>query len=165
MKSKKLTLGLLIVYLIALVWIILFKFQLSFEDLSRMRSINLIPFAGSVIVNGKVFVKEIIDNALAFIPFGILISSLWEEKPVLKRIMPVFGMSLLFEVLQYVLALGTSDITDLITNTLGGFIGIGIFFILAKVFKEKKNVIINTISLICAVLLIFLLGTLIVVNL
>lgn len=165
MKSKKLTFGLLIVYLVALVWIILFKFQLSFDSLSHMRNINLIPFADSVIVNGKVYVREIIDNALAFIPFGILISTLWEEKPVLKRILPVFGMSLLFEVLQYVFALGTSDITDLITNTLGGFIGIGIFFVFAKVFKEKKNVIINIINLICAVLLILLLGILIVVNL
>ena len=32
------------VYLILLVWIILFKLQLSIHELDRIRSINLIPF-------------------------------------------------------------------------------------------------------------------------
>lgn len=165
MKSKKLTLGLLIAYLAALVWIILFKFQLSFENFGHMRNVNLVPFAGSVIVNGEIYIGEIVDNVMAFIPFGILISALWKEKTVCKRILPVFLVSLLFEVLQYVLALGASDITDLITNTLGGCIGIGIFFIFSKVFKEKTNLVINIISMICAVLLMFLLALLILANL
>lgn len=54
MKSKKCTLGLLIFYLTALSWIIIFKLQFSIADLPHLRNINLIPFAESVIVNGTV---------------------------------------------------------------------------------------------------------------
>lgn len=165
MRSKKLTVGLLIVYLVALTWIILFKFQLSFTDFGHIRSINLIPFAGSVIINGKIYVREIIENVLAFIPFGVLIGMLWEKKSVFKKIVPVFAVSLLFETFQYIFALGATDITDLITNTLGGLIGIGIFFVFSKVFQEKAVFIINIISLICATLLMLLLAMLILVNL
>lgn len=50
MNSKKVTFGLLIFYIIALVWIVLFKFQFSLGQLDHFRSVNLIPFAGSDIV-------------------------------------------------------------------------------------------------------------------
>ena len=79
MKSKKVTFGLLIFYIMALVWIVLFKFQFSLGQLDHFRGVNLIPFAGSVIVNGKIDFSEIIQNGLAFVPFGILISSLWKK--------------------------------------------------------------------------------------
>lgn len=71
MKSKKFTMGLLIFYLIVLTWIIIFKLQFSFENLPHIRNINLIPFGESVIINGKMDFGEIIQNALAFIPFGV----------------------------------------------------------------------------------------------
>ena len=122
----------MIFYILALVWIILFKFQFSFEQLDHLRSINLIPFAGSVIVNGKVDFGEIIQNGLAFVPFGILIGSLWKEKTVIMRIAPIFGVSLIFEVLQFIFAIGASDVTDLIMNTSGGILGIGIYFYFPK---------------------------------
>ena len=79
MKSKRFTLGLLIFYLFALTWIIIFKLQFSFENLPHIRNINLIPFGQSVIVNGKMDFDEIIQNALAFIPYGLFIHVLWEE--------------------------------------------------------------------------------------
>lgn len=164
MKSKKVTLGILIFYIMALVWIILFKFQFSFEQLDYLRSINLIPFAGSVIVNGKVDFSEIIQNGLAFVPFGILISSLWKEKTVIMRIAPIFGVSLIFEILQFIFAVGASDITDLIMNTLGGIIGVGIYFLFSKVFKSKCDKIINIIGLCCAVFLFLFLAFVIVFN-
>ena len=165
MNSKKVTFGLLIFYIIALVWIVLFKFQFSLEQLDHFRSVNLIPFAGSVIVNGKIDFNEIIQNGLAFVPFGILISSLWKEKTVLMKIAPVFGVSLIFEILQFIFAVGASDITDLIMNTSGGIIGIGIYFIFSKVFKSKCDKIINIISLCCAIFLSLFLAFVIVSNL
>lgn len=165
MKSKKVTSGLLIFYIMALVWIILFKFQFSFGQLDHFRSINLIPFAGSVIVNGKVDFSEIIQNGLAFVPFGILISSLWKEKTVIMRIAPIFGVSLIFEILQFIFAVGASDITDLIMNTLGGMIGVGIYFLFFKIFKSKCDKFVNIISLGCAVFLFLFLAFVIVSNL
>jgi len=68
-KSKRFTLGLLIFYLLALTWIIIFKLQFSFENLPHIKSINLIPFGQSVVVNGKMDFGEIIQNALALFMF------------------------------------------------------------------------------------------------
>ena len=49
------------------------------------------------------------------------------EQPFFRRIAPVAGVSLAFELLQYAFALGVSDITDLMGNTLGGVIGIALY--------------------------------------
>lgn len=164
MRSKKITLGLLIVYLMALTWIILFKLQFSVADLPHLRSINLVPFMGSVIVNGKVDFTEIINNIVAFIPFGILLSTLWEEKSIIKRILPIFLTSLSFEILQFIFSIGASDITDLIMNTIGGIIGICIFIILKKILKDKCSKVVNIISLIFAIVLILFIALLILAN-
>ena len=52
MKSKKLTLGLLIFYLVALTWIIVLKMQFPFSgNLPELRNINLIPFPLVIIVS------------------------------------------------------------------------------------------------------------------
>lgn len=50
----------------------------------------------------------------------------------IKKIIPIFLTSLIVEILQYIFAVGATDITDLIGNTLGGVIGIGIFYLLIK---------------------------------
>lgn len=164
MRSKKLTLGLLIVYLMALIWIILFKLSFSVADLPHLRSVNLVPFMGSVIVNGEVDFTEIIDNVIAFIPFGVLLSTLLEEKSIIKRILPVFLTSLSFEILQFIFSIGASDITDLIMNTIGGIIGICIFSILKKILKDKCSKVVNIICLVFAIILILFTAFLILAN-
>lgn len=126
MKSKKLTQILFVVYFIVLSWIILFKMELDISLLCKMnlRSVNLIPFAGSLLVNGRVDVSEIILNIVAFIPFGVYISMLDRRQNILIKALPIAGVSLLYEIIQYVFRIGASDITDLLGNTLGGILGI-----------------------------------------
>lgn len=167
MKSKKLTGGLFFLYFIVLSWIILFKMQLDISLLKDMnfRSVNLIPFAGSTIVNGKVEVSEIILNVVAFVPFGIYMSMLREEWGIVKRIIPIFVVSLLYEVLQYILAVGASDITDLLGNTLGGGLGIAFFFLLSKLLKQKTVQIFNFLALFATILSLVFFGIIIFVNL
>jgi glycopeptide antibiotics resistance protein len=157
------TAGLLVAYLFALTWIILFKMQFSFQDLRHstdFRGINLIPFAGSVIKNNQIDIGEIILNVLAFIPFGIYISMLKPNWSFLKKIVPIAGVSLLFEVLQFIFAIGGSDITDLMGNTLGGIIGVGVYIVFCKLFSTKANKILNVLALIgtiCIIALVLLL--------
>ena len=140
MKSKtrsSCTMGLFTIYLFILTWIILFKLTLNFSQLDYLRNINLIPFNDSTITNGQINVKEIVYNVLVFIPVGIYITMLKPEWSFAKKITPCFLISLSFEVLQFIFAIGASDITDLMGNTLGGIIGIGIFYILKKYLKLK----------------------------
>ena len=58
-------------------------------------------------------------------------------------ILGIIGLSLLFEIIQYVSSIGASDITDLITNTIGGLCGMVLFGILGKVTTKYRMTIIN----------------------
>ena len=164
--SKKVTLGLLIVYLAVLTWIILFKMELDIEALRKinLRSMNLIPFAGSVIVNGKVELSEIILNIAVFIPFGIYLSMLGQNISFLGKVLPIFAVSLLYETLQYCFAIGASDITDLLGNTLGGVIGIGLFAVSSKILGERTVRILNILASVGTVVTVAFLALLIVAN-
>lgn len=166
MKSEKLTKVLLLIYLIILSWIILCKMQLDISLLknTNYRNINLIPFAGSLITNNRINISEIILNVIVFFPFGLYISMLNEEWKLIKKITPIFIVSLAFETLQYIFAIGGSDITDLIGNTLGGIIGICIFLGLSKLLKDKTIRIINILALIGTIIVVAFLGLLTIAN-
>lgn len=158
MGSKKITKCLMAVYLLLLTWIIIFKLQISPGSLPHIRNINLIPFEASVIVNGKTDFDEIINNALVFVPFGVFMGMLWEEKFFIRRIIPVFLTSLLFETVQYVFGIGASDITDLLMNTLGGVTGLGCYALLSIIWKGKTNKILNCICLAGLILVLLFIG-------
>ena len=66
--------------------------------------------------------------------------------------------------MQFILAIGATDITDLIGNTFGGILGIGVFYLFSKVFKNKTNNIFNILALIATILLIVLISILLLVN-
>jgi glycopeptide antibiotics resistance protein len=164
MGSRKLTIGLFIAYLLALVWVVVFKLQFTFEGLGPLRSINLIPFAGSGIVNDRIHLSEIIYNLLVFVPYGVFLGMLRAKRRLIANILPIFLTSLAFELLQYVFAIGASDVTDLLGNTLGGVIGIGAFSLLSSLFKERTHRIINIVALIIALALASLMGLLLFAN-
>ena len=159
-RQNNLTRILFAVYFIILVWILLFKMSFSIDELYKNRSINIIPFMGSVIVNGRIYISEIINNIVVFIPVGIYVCMLKKDWPILKKISVGFFISLGIEVLQFVLSIGATDITDLIGNTFGGIVGILVFYLFSKVFKNKTNNIINILALIATILLIVLISIL-----
>lgn len=151
MKSEKrntLTIVLFAVYILLLTGIILFKLPFYSEKLSDgIRVINLIPFHGSFDANGSLLLREIIYNIFLFIPLGIYICMLKSGWPFMKKALPVIGLSLTFEMIQFIFAIGRSDITDVLGNTLGGIIGIGIYALLFKIFKSRTVKIVNILAL------------------
>lgn len=164
MKSKKITLALMIFYLLALIWVIVFKSEFSIKDLPQIRNINLIPFSQPAIVNGKADVREIILNVVAFIPYGLFIHALIDEMSILKKILIIFATSFVFELIQYIFAIGASDITDIISNTSGGVIGLVISILMAKLLKDNWLKCINIISTVCAAMLTSLVVILFLAN-
>lgn len=165
-NSKKLTWGLFVIYLIVLTWIILFKMELDISLLRNMnfRSVNLIPFSASLEINGKVDVSEIILNIIAFIPFGVYFSMMNSRWNLIQKILPFLGVSLFYEVMQYILAIGGSDITDLLMNTLGGIIGLGLYSTCSKVLGKNTAKILNILASIGTVCMVVLLGLVVIVN-
>lgn len=153
-NQKKLTSILFIIYIFVLTWIILFKMQFTLKALPHLRGINLIPFAGSTIINGKLDFDEILNNVLVFIPFGLYLSMLKYNWSFLKKVINIACTSLLFEIMQFIFAIGATDITDLIGNTLGGVIGCILYIIFFKALKSKTNKILNILAIIGTIFVI-----------
>lgn len=153
-REKKVTFILLVIYLILLTWIILFKTQFSISHIGHIRSLNLIPFGASAIVNGKPDLDEIVGNVIVFIPVGVYIGMLFPDRSFGRKLYPAAVLSLGYEALQFVFALGASDITDLLMNTTGGVIGILIFSALSKILGKRTDRILNIIAGICTVMVV-----------
>ena len=115
-------------YLFVLLWLVLFKF--SYDPVAvlrdyQTRNLNLIPFT-------RARNSEMIANLVAFIPFGALLGVNFKQVLLSYKIAVIFAFSLAVEVIQYALAIGVADITDLIMNTLGGFLGLGVYEVVSK---------------------------------
>jgi Glycopeptide antibiotics resistance protein len=161
-KRSTSTLVLFIIYLLALIWLILFKLQFSIPDRNAGRIINLIPLLGSFDSNGAIRYSEIRVNVLAFIPLGIYICMLKAPWSFVKKIFAIAGLTLGFEIIQFIFAIGRADITDVLSNTLGGVIGIGIYALLSKVLKGRTNKIINVLAAVFIILALLLVALLLI---
>lgn len=165
MGSKKFTAALMFYYLLVLTWVILFKFQFTFDGLDHIRHINLVPLGASVIVNGQIAWGEIIQNFLVFIPLGILLQGLLTEKSLIRKTVLIVFTSFVLELMQFVFAVGATDITDLIANAAGGVLGIGITFFFSKLLKGSWRKCLNLTALVCAVLFSIFIAVLLSANL
>ena len=152
--ANRLTKAFFIIYLIILFWILLFKLGVQFSYMGN-RSVNLIPFNDPLISNGRI-VGEIILNILIFIPLGLYTGVLFKRWAFGTKLLFFFLISLLFEGLQFLLRVGAFDITDIITNTLGGIVGLMIFVVIEKLFNNslKAQKFINIIAATGTVLMI-----------
>ncbi len=120
-------------YLLVLLWLVLFKFSYDLMAVVQdfqMRSVNLIPFA-------QTRNSEMISNILAFIPFGVMLGVNFKQAAFRYKIAVIFAFSLAVEIIQFIVAIGVTDITDLIMNTLGGFVGLALYVFAQRVANEK----------------------------
>lgn len=134
--SKKIAVISFLIYLLLITWIIVFKFRLDFSSLKHIQSINLIPFKANGVVNGM---KEIFINLILFVPLGMYLEFLLKERRF--KLIIIFLISFIFEVMQYILCIGISDITDIIMNFIGGVFGIYLMLLLYKILSKiiEKN--------------------------
>ena len=98
-------------------------------------------------------------NVVIFVPLGVYTGILFERWIFGRKLFLLFLISLIVEGLQFILAVGAFDITDIITNTLGGIIGLTVFKAIEKAFNDsvKAQKFINIISAVGTVLMILLL--------
>jgi glycopeptide antibiotics resistance protein len=103
----------------------------------QKRSVNLIPFEEFLFPNGKIDTSEIILNVLIFVPLGMYAGILFKRWTWVSNLLLFFLISLTFEGLQFIFRIGAFDITDIITNTLGGITGFVIFKAIEKIFNDS----------------------------
>lgn len=158
------------VYLLLFLWIIIFTYVSPLElfDQSRpvIRGVNLIPFheigqylSGSANVSRTVVMNNILGNIVIFTPLGLYLPLLIKNNSVIKNVYAVALISLAIEIIQFVFAIGISDIDDIILNTVGGTLGIAIFSLLSFWIKDRVKIrtLITVVSTILALPLLILL--------
>lgn len=166
-NHNKIIVILFVMYMILLTWIILFKMQFNFAQLPDIQSINLIPFKEAVVVNGERNFTEAFDNFLVFIPVGAYLGMLLRKEKFYKKVIPILLLSLFYEVSQFVFHIGASDITDVLTNTTGGILGILAINLLYKMGKseEKTSKILTILAVGCTLVIVGFISLLIIANL
>jgi len=164
-KTKTFLIILLAVYSAALTWIILFKMAVRLDDVGfgTVRAWNMIPFRYSE--ETSFHLTEVLENVIAFVPLGVYLGML--KTGAWKAILIGAAASVTLEVLQFALGIGAADITDVITNTAGTAIGVGIYLLLTHIFKNREKLD-KTLVIVCGaatVVIIILIALLIGGNL
>ena len=165
-KSNCFVTILFLIYLALLVWTILFKLQFSISDLDKIRSINCIPFHYDKEIGAAFHLTEVLENVLIFVPMGIYLQMLMPKVKLYVKIMMIAGTSFLLETTQYVLAIGRSDITDVLTNAAGGLLGLAVYSMAVRLIgnRIKANRLFSILAGIVSVVVISLLGFLLFAN-
>jgi glycopeptide antibiotics resistance protein len=155
-KTKLLSKITLAIYALFLLWLVLFKFSsnpISVLSNYQTRSLNLIPFVGTTQAN----FYQIIYNFVFFIPFGLLLSVNFKRTDFWRKLAYICVFSIAIEITQYIFAIGATDITDVITNTVGGLIGLLLYEAVTKRIEsetlDRFVIVIGTVLLIVFVLL------------
>lgn len=113
------------VYLGLLAWAVLWKLEVPWVGEAGERIIKLVPFVATARA-GASTPFDVVVNLLLFVPFGLYLGLLAPSVRWWKAAATVAAASLTFEVTQYVLAVGSSDLTDVLVNTAGGVLGFGL---------------------------------------
>lgn len=85
------------------------------------------------------YIRQIVLNIVMLIPFGIIFPMIDKKNNFVKTIKWSFITSLVVEMLQTLISVRSSDITDLITNVFGAVIG----YLIYLIFKPFINKIFN----------------------
>ena len=148
--------ALLAAYLAILLWLVLFKLSFDVSGVlrdSQTRVLNLVPFAGVSWTHAG----ELIANVLVFVPLGLLLGVELKRPGWWWKLAVICLLSVALETTQYVLAIGR---TDVITNAVGGLVGLVLYGGAAKRVPQHRLdrgiVVAGTILLVLALLLRFL---------
>ena len=98
---------------------------------------NLKPFwtIKTILSDGREkawLLKEVILNILMLMPVGLMAPVLYKKRKIVKTLFLGIGISLLIEAFQLIEHRGLAEIDDVIFNTLGVLIGLGIYSIVKR---------------------------------
>ena len=127
------------IYLFFLLWLNLFKLSFNLPQFLTYSysNVNLVPFSTFSFENTTVL-RETTYNLIVFFPFGVLLNVNFKRLSFSKKLGIIFLVSFLAELIQFLFGIGVADITDLITNTTGGLIGLWAYQLLNKHLSTNK---------------------------
>lgn len=142
---RKLTIkSIMYLYFVLVFYVTIMPFTIPFSGVNKefMETANFIPFR-DLRLKYDGAIREILLNILMMVPFGFLYPTVRKKGAVITIITTLmFSLSIesyqLLSVWWNGVDLRIFDVTDLITNTFGGFVGYLIFVWLRRVPFKKK---------------------------
>lgn len=122
-------------YLVFLCYIMFFAEMLGRADTAREYSYNLEPFREigrfikyREILGMRAVLWNLGGNVLCFVPFGFFVPWMWKntDRWYLSVLLSLY-LSLLIELTQLFMKVGSFDVDDLLLNTAGGLLGFGCY--------------------------------------
>ncbi|MCC2032698.1 VanZ family protein [Microbacterium allomyrinae] len=157
--GRRVLVTLFVVYLVLLAWIVLWKLEVPWigDAAVRSRPIKLVPFVASGDAGASAPI-EVVINLLLFVPFGVYLGLLAPSWAWWKAGGVLVGASLVLEVTQHLLSTGSFDTTDLIVNTAGGLVGLGLLTLVRRRLGGRTTVVMARFSVITTVLAVLAVG-------
>jgi glycopeptide antibiotics resistance protein len=132
--------ALFVVYLALLTEVVLWKLEAPYVGEGALRQVKLVPFApGDGFGASAPF--EVVANVVLFVPFGLYLGLIAASWPWWKLTGIVAMASLALEVAQYILAVGSSDVTDVVANGAGGLAGLGILALARRRLRARTALV------------------------
>lgn len=129
----------LALYMVAVVLIVILKFDGSFQDLISIHQnilatramgegcANVVPFAtiGTYVAQlpEDYAVRGLLGGAVAFVPLGILLPLAFKRAGLARTLLAGLALQLVIEVVEVVCAIGFFDVDDIILGVLGTAVG------------------------------------------
>lgn len=139
-------------YVLFLLFLFLIRGRMQmFQDLPLSEYarlyVNVIPFKTTVeqlrnlsagLVNTDIVLANTLGHILAFFPLGAMLALLYENT-WRKHLLLVSGFSLLLELIQLVLHIGSFDVDAIIFNVVGYFVGLWLTKAVMGTIKRKQT--------------------------
>jgi glycopeptide antibiotics resistance protein len=123
---------------VLLAWIVLWKLDAPYIGAAALlpRPIKLVPFVATADAGASAPV-EVAINLVQFVPFGLYLGLLAPAWPLWRKVAVLFGASLLLEIAKHVLSIGSFDSTDVLVNTAGGLLGLGLLTLVRRTLRLR----------------------------
>lgn len=117
--------ALFVLYLVAVAWGVLWKFEMPYLGSGVERAVKVVPFVRSGGYGAGDPIEQL-ANVVLFVPFGVYLGLLTPSWRWWRVLATAAATSALLEAAQFALAVGSSDTTDVVLNTTGAWAGIGL---------------------------------------
>ena len=143
MKRNKVVIrNLFIIYLIVLIYLLFFHssyrqglntFNIDMFSKEHLQMCNFIPLKTIITyfsrlyehtINTDIVIKNLLGNLLLFAPIGFFVPVLFDNKinRFYKFLLLILIITIFVEIIQFITFMGSSDIDDIILNTIGAII-------------------------------------------
>ena len=139
--------GVFLCYILLLIKILFFSRVWDLALFDRQRALfgaaNLVPFHSIMAyISGRsadIF-GNVVGNIALFVPLGVYLPLLKQDKRVRANLSVILLVSLLVELIQGLFGMGAADVDDVILNCLGGWIGMLGYQLCLFILRDEKKV-------------------------